>query len=83
MNKWVLIHQTDTYIVCDGEYETVEAAISRMMDIMSDRIDSAGEKAVCSSLSPLEADTGFGFTYEIEGYGKVQAYILEVCNSHE
>lgn len=78
MSKWVVVEETDDYISCAGVFSDYDRAICEAYVGMSRRIDDAdGKKAVCSALYDLEADSGVGFHYEVEGYGKVQIYILE------
>ena len=77
MSKWAVVEETDNYISCDGIFTKYAYAVCKAYAGMSRRIEDMGGKAACSALYRLESDSGFGFHYEIEGYGKVRVYILE------
>lgn len=79
MGRLVLIEETGDTVSCEEIFEKTTEAYGNLMIIMSERMDdSAEEQAKCSGLYTLEGEFGFGFDYELDQYGKVRNYILEV-----
>lgn len=83
MDAYVVVEEVDEFIQCLlVTYSFQEAVAKVFLHYSEDIRDSEVDKAVATDLYSLEADNGFGFTYEVNdnltGHKRhTNLYILE------